>query len=226
MDIRHTLDIRHILYINLEHRIDRKLHVEAQLDSIGLVNYTRFNAIQMDNGMLGCSYSHLKCLHYAKENNWNHVLIVEDDIVFLQPKLFVEKLNTFLKKHQDDWDVILLAGNNFDPYDNIDDSCIKVSNCQTTTGYIVKNHYYDKLINNFETSINKLAIESGNHHYAIDQYWKVLQKTDNWYLIIPLSVIQLSDYSDIEKKNTNYRDKMLQLTKRPIKKNHKTLVMY
>ena len=33
----------HVIYINLEHRIDRKLHVEAQLESIGLVNYTRFN---------------------------------------------------------------------------------------------------------------------------------------------------------------------------------------
>jgi signal transduction histidine kinase len=30
----------------------------------------------------------------------------------------------------------------------VNNNCIKIFNCQTTTGYIVKQHYYDKLINN------------------------------------------------------------------------------
>ena len=82
-------DIKHTFYINLDHRTDRKQHVETQLSSIGINNYERFKAIKLPNGALGCSMSHLKCLEIAKQNNWEHLLIVEDDIQFLNPKLFI-----------------------------------------------------------------------------------------------------------------------------------------
>ena len=49
--------------------------------------------------------------------------------------------------------------------------------------------------------------------YAIDKYWFKLQELDKWYLIIPLSVTQREDYSDIEKRPTNYSRVMLDLDK-------------
>ena len=73
-------DIKHTLYINLDHRTDRKIHVEEQLSLLGISRYERFKAIQLSNGALGCSMSHLKCLETAKKNNWDHLLILEDDI--------------------------------------------------------------------------------------------------------------------------------------------------
>jgi glycosyl transferase family 25 len=205
-------NINHAFYINLESRVDRKLHVEEQLNKIG-INATRFNAIKLQNGAIGCSMSHLKCLEIAKQNNWEHVLIVEDDILFLNPELFKNQLNKFLKNH-DNFDVVLIAGNNMPPYQKIDDSCVKVCRCQTTTGYLIKAHYFDTLINNYRTGIKNL-IEKPSQHviYAIDKFWFQLQKKDNWYLIIPLSVIQREDYSDIEKKPTNYSAAMLDLDK-------------
>jgi hypothetical protein len=36
------------------------------------------------------------------------------------------------------------------------DYCIKVTNCQSAVGYIVKKHYYDKLIDNIKEGIVKL----------------------------------------------------------------------
>jgi len=206
-------DIKNAFYINLEHRVDRKHHVENQLNSIGITTHTRFNAIKMKFGALGCSLSHLKCLKTAKENNWDHVLICEDDIQFLDPQLFVKQLNGFLE-NVDDWDVVLIAGNNIKEYSVTNDYSVKVSWCQTTTGYLVKRDYYDKLIDNFATSIEKLIKEPYNHHlYAIDQYWTKLQHTDNWFLITPTTVVQRDDYSDIEKRRTNYKSIMLQLDK-------------
>jgi len=44
-------------------------------------------------------------------------------------------------------------------------------------------------------------------------FWFVLQRSSNWYLITPPTVIQREDYSDIEKKLTNYKDMMLDLDK-------------
>lgn len=208
------LNINHILYINLEHRIDRKNHVENQFKNLNL-HATRFNALKMNNGAVGCSLSHLKCLEMAKKNKWDQVMIVEDDITFLDPNLLKKQLNTFMSRHHD-WDVVLLGGNNISPFQTIDECCIKVRHCQTTTGYIVKKHYYDKLIQNIKKGLNYLLREPEKHFlYAIDKFWLHLQKIDNWYLIVPLSVVQQPGYSDIEHKNTNYVAMLRALDKRP-----------
>lgn len=211
-------DIKHAFYINLTSRPDRKQHVESQLNAIG-INAQRFNAIKLANGALGCSMSHLRCLEIAKEKSWPHLLIVEDDIKFLNPELFKTQLNLFLKNRKTDnnnrlWDVVLIGGNNIPPYTKIDDTCVKVSMCQTTTGYLVNGHYFDTLIDNFKSGIEKLMKFPLQHvTYAIDKYWFQLQKRDNWFLIIPLTVTQREDYSDIEKRPTNYTNAMIDLDK-------------
>jgi len=162
---------------------------------------------------LGCSMSHLKCLETAKLNNWPHLLIVEDDIKFLDPELFKSQLNQFLTNH-DDWDVVLIGGNNMPPYQKIDNTCVRVTSCQTTTGYLVNGHYFETLIDNFRTGIKKLITEPEKHKfYAIDKYWFNLQKKGKWFLIIPLTVTQREDYSDIEKRATNYTHVMTDLDK-------------
>jgi len=205
-------DIKHALYINLSSRPDRKQHVESQMQQLG-IHVDRFNAIKLPNGALGCSMSHLKCLETAKAAGWTHLLILEDDIKFLKPELFKSQLSKFLSTHNT-WDVVLVGGNNVPPYQPIDDTCIKVGSCQTTTGYLVNGHYFDTLIENFRVGIRKL-IENPSQRvlYAIDKYWFQLQKRDNWYLIIPLSVTQREDYSDIEKRPTNYATAMLDIDK-------------
>lgn len=205
--------IEHALYINLASRTDRKQHVESQLKLVG-ISAERFNAIKLPDGALGCSMSHLKCLQMAKEKGWDHVLICEDDITFTNPGLFIQQINKFLSK-QENWDVVLLAGNNMPPYKPIEDYCVQVTRCQTTTGYLVKSHYYDKLIDNIKTGMNMLVRNRDMHKiYAIDKYWFLLQDKDLWFLITPLSVVQREDYSDIEKRRTNYTKIMVDLDKR------------
>jgi GR25 family glycosyltransferase involved in LPS biosynthesis len=210
--ITNILDIKHIVYINLLSRPDREKHIINELQKFELTG-TRFNAIKMNNGAIGCSMSHLKCIQMAKEKDWDHICILEDDIQFLDPELFKKQLNAFLQKHLK-WDVLLLAGNNMLPYQSIDETCIKVYNCQTTTGYIVKKHYYDILIENYKKGIdNFIKHPDKPEMYSIDRYWFLLQNKHNWYLIIPLSVIQKEDYSDIQQKNVNFRKYMLDYNK-------------
>ena len=206
-------DITNIFYINLEKRTDRKEHVEKELEKIGL-KASRFNAIKMENGAIGCSMSHLKILQDAYNNKLDHILIVEDDITFLNPELFKTQLNKFFELHKNKWDVVLLAGNNMPPYEKIDDTCIKVSRCQTTTGYLVNGHYIKVLITNIKMGLTHLINKPNEHStFAIDKFWFILQNTCNWYLIIPLTVVQREDYSDIEKRVTNYKENMQDLDK-------------
>jgi glycosyl transferase family 25 len=201
-----------VTYINLERRVDRKENVLTQLAKIGVESPTRFKAIELENGALGCSMSHLKCVELAKQNDYEYIFICEDDIEFLNPDLFLTQLNSFLNSSLK-WDVAIVAGNNMIPYVPVNDYCIKVLNCQTTTGYIVKNSYYDKLIQNYKEGIKRLLKEPTNNDYKIDKYWFRLQQMDNWYLIIPLTIIQKEDYSDIERKVTNFSKYMLDYNK-------------
>ena len=214
-NINSLTDIKHIFYINLEHRTDRKTHIEQQLTRLGLTHFERFNAVKLANGAVGCSMSHLKCLQLAKERNYDHLLICEDDTTFLNPSLFIQQINTFLqKKPAPKWDVLLFAGNNLPPYRQIDDTCIQVSFCQTTTCYLVQAHYFDTLITNIKTGLQHLLNEPHQHRiYAIDKFWIQLQQKDMWLLIIPLTVVQKEDYSDIEKRQTNYIGLMTDLNK-------------
>jgi hypothetical protein len=205
--------LKYILYINLDSRPDRLKHVQNEMNKM-LVVGERVNAIKMPHGAVGCTMSHIKCLELAKERGWPNVFICEDDICFLNPDLLKENLLKFSQNREINWDVVIIGGNNCPPYIRISDYCIKVSNNQTTTGYIVKAHYYDILLANFKDSARHLLKEPNNRkQYALDIYWKRLQTTDNWYMIIPPTVIQIDDYSDIEGRQVNYGGLMMDLDK-------------
>ena len=218
--------IKHALYITLESRADRRAHVEAQLASLkhsGLSNLVaeRFNAIKhATSGAIGCSMSHLRCIQLAKARGWDHVLVCEDDVLFTNVPLFLTQLSKFMATVPH-WDVVLLAGNNVPPYRVVNDACVQVGSCQTTTAYIVRAHYYDALIANYRAGINLLMRSPAQKiNYAIDRYWFELQRRDRWFLITPLSVVQREDYSDIEQRVTNYGYLMLDLDKEQLMQRH------
>jgi hypothetical protein len=115
------------------------------------------------------------------------------------------------------WDVLVVGGNTCPPFQYITDFCVRTYNVQTTTGYIVQNHYYDKLISNFKEGLQQLIREPHNKKiYSLDIYWKKLQMTDNWFMTIPLTVNQYYDYSDIEEKVVDYTQPMLDLEKKEL----------
>ena len=206
-------EIQHVYYINLADRTDRKELVEAELRSIGIRDPKRFDAIRTRNGAIGCSLSHIRLLETAKRGRWPHILIVEDDIQFTQPQVFVDQANEFFQSGLH-YDVVLFAGNNFPPYTQPLPCAARVTRCQTTTGYFVRAEYYDTLIENMREGVYALMQNPDLHStYAIDKYWFRLQARDNWFLITPLTVTQRPSYSDIEKREINYTPAMLDLSK-------------
>ena len=205
--------LQNCLFINLEHRTDRLSHVQNQMELLG-ISGERFNAIKTNDGAVGCTMSHIKCLEIAKERNWDHVFICEDDILFLDVPTFKTSLEEFMKSDVD-WDVCIVGGNNGPPFERVSDFCIRTYNCQTTTGYIVKKDFYDTMIANFRESATNLVKDPKNKRaFALDVYWKRLQQSGRWYMVTPVTVIQLEGYSDIEQRNMNYSGLMLDLEKK------------
>ena len=112
------------------------------------------------------------------------------------------------------WDVLIIGGNNVPPYKQYYNYCARVFNCQTTTGYIVKQEFYDTMIKNFKEGVTNLMRDPTNKRtYAIDIYWKKLQMENFWYMITPPTVTQYENYSDIENRNLNYDHLLLDMDK-------------
>jgi glycosyl transferase family 25 len=190
--------IEKVVYINLEHRKDRKELVESELlkyfpqDKI-----ERFNAIKEARGEIGCTKSHIAVLEMAIRQNWKNVLIVEDDAIWSN---FDKGYPVYENLIKNPYDVITFGT----AYTTYDKNTYKLLDGQTTTAYIVNNHYYKTLLQNFQEGLGHfLKIRSGDR-YAIDQYWKLLQKRDNWFCVVPSLLVQGPSYSDIQRGNMNY----------------------
>ena len=186
-----------IYYINLDHRNDRKELIEKELNEFKF-SFERFPAIKDSFGILGCSKSHLSLLKYAKENNFERILILEDDFTFLVSKEeFYNEINQLLCI---EFDVCMISYNTKILKDSEYPFLKKVIDSQTMSGYIVNQHYYDILIECLEKSCYFLEKTRIVQVYACDIAIKELQKKDNWYQTTKRLGKQRESYSDIEKK--------------------------
>jgi GR25 family glycosyltransferase involved in LPS biosynthesis len=201
--------IDHIVYINLDHRTDRREHIESQFQQYGIHTYERFPAWKHDIGIIGCTYSHQAVYKMAKEKGYRNILIFEDDFEFtVSPIQFWTFIQTMFQSNKS-WDVCLLsyhaqeiASSSSCPQRVTTDSNIeyrRILQASVACGYIVQNHYYDTLIELYNTGIPLLE-QTGQHwHYANDQYWKQLQQQDQWYGAFPRIGKQIAGYSDNSK---------------------------
>jgi len=191
--------------INLDDKVQRLNDSMSELGKLD-IKPLRFSAVRHDQGAIGASLSHLCILQMAKLKNHEYVLVCEDDNLILNADEVKKSINQFLKDNLD-WDVLLLSANNYRPFEKTSNYYIKVKNAQCANCYIVRRHYYDTLINIWETAVIQLSQDTSKHAiYALDQYWKILQKKDNWYLIIPTNIIQKPEFSNIEQRMVDYTD--------------------
>jgi GR25 family glycosyltransferase involved in LPS biosynthesis len=187
-----------ILYINLEYRKDRKDHILSQLEKLKDIstNVHRIDAVlNTECGHIGCGKSHIKALELAIENNWDSVLIVEDDLCIQGDIENIRKINDIK------WDVMMLGYGHRTIQECEYPFLKRVTNACCTHGYIVRKHYYQTLLDNFkeaipimETQLEKHLVLHPNKKLiyctAIDQHWKLLQKKDIFYAFDPVLGVQ------------------------------------
>lgn len=92
-----------IFYINLQKDTERNEHMIAQFKEFGIKNYDRIEGVTYDSipekkywrnfikddtryvlNSLGCRDSNIEAIRIAKERGYKRILILEDDIIFLQ----------------------------------------------------------------------------------------------------------------------------------------------
>jgi phosphorylcholine metabolism protein LicD len=182
--------INGVIYINLDNREDRKKLLLEELLKMGIPSSKihKVSGIYVPkNGHKGCVQSHILALNIAKMNNWDTTLILEDDAELnVSEEEFKSKLSNifdFLKDKE--WDVIMLGKCNTVEKETINEF-IKLKSGTTSTGYIIKKHYYNKLLDLFIDCNNKMIPDKWGdtnnfEPNALDQRWQLLQGKDNWY---------------------------------------------
>jgi len=206
-------NIDKIYYINLDHRTDRKEQFENQItthfkDSILESRIERFPAIKHEQGLLGCSMSHLEVIKKARQTDAKYILVFEDDFEFIVSReTFLTNLEQLFQQVETnglDFKVIMLAynaNNRAEIYAN--DLLDYTTDVQTCAGYLVNSKYFDELITCWEEGV-KMYQETGKDWiYCCDQYWKKLQK-EKWFLFKTRIGKQRAGFSDCGLKYVDY----------------------
>jgi GR25 family glycosyltransferase involved in LPS biosynthesis len=199
-----------VVYINLDHREDRRKLMTKLFETGGIPpeKVERFSAIRHPVGIVGCAMSHIGILKRAKQQGWKSVLIFEDDMQWIDFEQNYKKLEELVKQP---YDVCMIGGC------YLETTPPKVHMAVCTNAYIVKSHYYDTLLENFESGLRKkldknppriwAKTEKSTKDYydrvnvdtehGIDIYWFKLQLKDNWVGVMPAMCDQAPTYSDI-----------------------------
>jgi len=190
-----------IFYINLDKRQDRRAEIERELERMGL-QAERFPAIEYPppNGIVGCGKSHLQIIKMAKERGYKNVLVLEDDFIFTVSK---EEFQEYLTKILDpaiDFDVCFISYNLLEERESNIPFFKRATFSNTASGYIVKSHYYDAIIQLYDWAMPLLESTGQHWNYANDQVWRELQGKDKWYCMVPRLGVQSDGFSDNSQK--------------------------
>jgi hypothetical protein len=190
-----------IYVINLDRRLDRYDSFKKEMSKYGIENVERFSAIDgstlvnntsLLSGEIGVLQSHLEIIKKCKEDNLKNVLILEDDVYFLNEIL---KLDNYMSLVPNDWDFIYFGGNHVygTPPEIINEKIIRLNYTVALQCVAINNSMFDVI----EAVLPKMKKQ-------VDGYYADLHKTFNAYGFYPSMAKQIAGFSDIQNRNVDY----------------------
>lgn len=201
-----------VYYINLEHRKDRKVHIESELRKMGVpeTKVIRVDAVLNTTfGGLGCCASHIKAYELFQKSPHTKCLILEDDFMFTQSPYDVRHFFTSIQDIS--YDVCMLSANELIPTFSVSERLVntpslrKVYDAQTASAYCLNKSFAQTLRETVQEGYDLLSENlSMKYVYMNDMYWKRLQPSSSWYIATPVLGVQRESYSDIENTTVRY----------------------
>ena len=185
----------------MKERPNRKAHIIKELINLKIPKkmVIPIEAVSLaSNPQIGCALSHMKALSHAKKNNYDTVLILEDDFTFQVDKLtLINRLHELSINHPD-WDICMLSTVNSKTNKSTSNHLKRVIKADTTAAYLIKSHAIDLIFNIFY-QCTKPKLEYSANQSAIDVAWQVLQPKLKWFIFEPHLGYQSEQFaSDIE----------------------------
>jgi len=203
--------------INIKERKDRQKNVIKECLKVNLNFEFLLVEKNKEDPIRGCLESHIKCIQDAINNDYENILIMEDDISF-----DIDAINKIIKEDTiqipAEFDILYLGyhiNNGFKYNDNI----LKAVSTQTTHCYILNKRVFQYIIDTIEgdwkaipeyTQRNNLENLINWNVRAIDLYYAkwINHRRNNSYAIYPILCYQYANHSDIEGKIINYKNIM------------------
>lgn len=142
-----------------------------------------------------CTESHKKAVKVAKDNNWDNVLIFEDDCRFTTTNIkeVLTDVKEFINSNNN-WDLIFLGVNLKHVPEKYNERFYKLNGrFYTTHAYLINKRFYDTLLSyEHKTCCN------------IDVLYTDLASTKEYFLYHKLFAIQKTGFSDIERLKMKY----------------------
>jgi GR25 family glycosyltransferase involved in LPS biosynthesis len=211
--------------INMEHRTDRKENILKQLEKVNITDFIFFKGIKTTPeqmhvwnpnylnpiptwyrgpaepyrlGAFGCMMSHIHIIKHAYEQNYNYILILEDDTEFLFDIPLEEKLKEYSILDKLDFGIFYFAGNNRFMGGHIIRPLM--NNIYATRGTATTGSYI------ISRKAMKLLLDTINHYpREIDVYYMdAIQQQMPCFVLIPPIAKQITSHSDILNRTTTY----------------------
>lgn len=195
-----------VYVVNLKHRTDRMSQFEEEARKINL-SFSRFEGIngkecgilpgeppfkswsKISLGNMGNVLSQRAIIQEAKENKYDSILILEDDVMFGSKS----KIDIYLDMVPSNWDMIYFGGNHTEPLDRIDGFISRCKCTLTAHSVGIRSSMYDIILN-----ITK------DLNVPIDLSYAQLHKDYNVYCSNKNLTWQSAGYSDIEDREVDY----------------------
>lgn len=147
-------------------------------------------------GTIGCAMSHLKVVQQAKSENLSKILILEDDIDFIEN--VNQKFEEYILFVPNSWQLLYTGGNHLGHHNvkTINQHCVRIFNTYTT-------HFIGMRSTLFDTMINRIPSHITN---PIDVIYAEWQRQFESYCIVPHLSWQRTSFSDISNCLADYEN--------------------
>lgn len=181
--------------INLPHRPEKLKQVKEEIDSFfDNTDFQLVNGVIEESPHKGIAQAHMNCISLAKSNNWDNVLIIEDDLQF-RPNAKEYAINAF-KDVPSDYNILLgglYSSDKLIPYNEYWQETKEFCGLQF---YIVNSNAYDTILNFKKNShIDRFMASTGNLKSYVTNKFFAIQRAG-----ISDNVGMYKDYTDYLKE--------------------------
>ena len=212
-----------IYCINLDSRPDRYAECLVEFEKNNMI-VERVSAIDggkifsegmnYNAGNHGLLLTHIKIIEDAIRNNYKSILILEDDVTFINDSN--EKFNRVISSLPNNWDLLYLGGNN-----QFNQGSFKLITGNTDLVITRENYLtlnYEICRTTWTQCAHAVAINSMFYEFLFDEYNKnpripidmifcqLQQRGRNVFTFLPSLAHQRPSFSDIENVFVNYND--------------------
>lgn len=178
-----------VFCINLKKRIDRKKHIIQQFDNMPFFKLTVVNAIEHQIGAVGLWETVRKIVGQAKDNQYEYVIICEDDHCFTEKYDAENLINQINFANGLNADLLLGGVSYFDDAVEISQSLFWLSGFTGFQFVIMFRRFYQNFLNIDFNSYDNIDL-------------KMESSSQNIYCMFPfISTQKEFGYSDVTKKN-------------------------